>query len=497
VNDRNPCLLLIDDDGEDRALSKIVLKGELEHLEIQEVSDAIGFAQACSRKDFDLIVVEQKLWWAEGLAILGFAKEELPEIPVIMFTRHGSEEVSAQAARLGVDHYLTKRTGNFLRLPLAVGAALEHSRSRPRPRTARLESLLVEARIGVFSATTGGRLLNANPAFLAMLGIDSLDAADRLDLTPLVTVEDTRRAGSAGSAGLAAMPPAAGAEAEPAREVRLLRADGRPIWVEVIRTVLRDPDALVRIDGLVEDISGRKRGEEELERRTAQLRRSNEDLQHFASMASHELQEPARTVERYARLLQEEYAGKLDAEGDRILDRVAGGARRLQDLIDDLLSLARLESRERPFQPVDAEEVFANAVADLGAAIEESGATVTHSRLPTIHADPVQILRLLQNLLGNALKYRGEEKPRVFLSAALADGQWVFSVHDNGVGIDPAESESIFLPFKRLQPEVPGTGLGLATCRRIVERHGGRIWVKSEPGQGSTFYFTIPAPEAR
>jgi PAS domain S-box-containing protein len=488
VNDRNPCLLLIDDDVEDRALAKIVLKDELEHLEVQEIADALGFAQACARKDFDLIVVEQKLHWAEGLAVLGFVKEEWPEIPVIVFTRHGSEEVSAKAARLGVEQYLTKRTGNFLRLPLAVGAALEHSRSRPRQRTARLESLLAEAHIGVFSATTGGRLLNANPAFLKMLGLDGLDAADHLDLTPLVTLDDAERA---------AAPPGDRREAEPAREVKLTRADGRPIWVEVIRTVLRDPEALVRIDGLVEDITPRKRSEEDLERRTAQLRRSNEDLQQFASMVSHELQEPARTVERYARLLQEEYAGRLDAEGDRVLDRMAGGARRLQDLIDDLLSLARLESRERPFQPVEAEELFESAVANLGAAIEESGATVTHSPLPAVHADPVQIVRLLQNLIGNAIKFHGAERPRVFLSAAWADGQWVFSVHDNGIGIDPAQAEAIFLPFKRLQPEVPGTGLGLATCRRIVERHGGRIWVKSEPGQGATFYFTIPAPEER
>jgi signal transduction histidine kinase len=466
--------LLIDDDPEDRALTKIVLQGELVHINIQEISDALGFAQACARKDFDLVVVEQKLAWAEGLAVLGFVKEEWPEIPVILFTRHGNEEVSGKAVRLGVDHYLPKRTGNFLRLPLAVRSALEQSRPRRHPRAARLESLLTEARIGVFSATTGGRLLNANPAFLQMLGLESLEDAERLDLAALVT-----------------------GEGEPAREVQLERADGRPIWVQVIRTVVRDAEALVRIDGLVEDVTARKQSEEDQERRATRLRRSNDDLQQFASMASHELQEPARTMERYARLLQEDYAGKLDPEADRILARMAGGARRLQDLIDDLLSLARMESRERPFQTVDVEELLEGALASLGAAISESGATVTHSPLPPIHGDPVQIERLLQNLIGNAVKFRGKEAPRVFLSAARADGQWVFSVHDNGAGIDPAEAESIFIPFKRLQPDVPGTGLGLATCRRIVERHGGRIWVQSEPGQGSTFYFTIPTPEER
>jgi PAS domain S-box-containing protein len=483
VNDHGPSLLLIDDDPEDRALTKVVLQAELAHINIQEISDALGFAQACARKDFDLIVVEQKLHWAEGLAVLGFVKEEWPEIPVVMFTRHGSEEVSGKAVRLGVDHYLAKRTGNFLRLPLAVRSALEQSRPhRPQRRTARLESLLTEARIGVFSATAGGRLLNANPAFLQMLGLASLEAAEGLDLTALVAAEETRN------------------PANPSHnpsEVRLERADGRPIWVQVIRTVVRDAEALVRIDGLVEDITPRKQSAEDLERRATQLLRSNEDLQQFATMASHELQEPARTLERFARLLQEDYGGRLDAEADKILGRMVGGARRLQDLIDDLLALARMESRERPFQTVDVEELLESVLTHLGAAIAESGAAVTHSPLPPIHADPAQIEQLLLNLVGNAVKYRGEAPPRILLSAARADGQWVFSVHDNGIGIDPAEAESIFLPFKRLQPEVPGTGLGLATCRRIVEHHGGRIWVKSEPGQGATFYFTIPTPAGR
>jgi PAS domain S-box-containing protein len=483
VDDRNPCLLLIDDDPEDRALTKVILKCELGHIDIQEISDALGFAQACAKKDFDLVVLEQKLDWAEGLAVLGFLREEWPEIPVIMFTRHGSEETSSTAARLGVDHYLVKRTGNFLRLPLAVKSALEQRRPRHPRRTSRLESLLTAARIGVFSATAGGRLLDANPAFLQMLGLESLGAANGFDLRALVAFEETREPSP---------PELDRSEAGSALEVRLERADGRPIWVQVIRTVLRDSEAQVRIDGLVEDITSHKRSEEELEGHATRLRRSNKDLRQFASMAAHELQEPARTMERYARLLQEDYAGKLDPDACKVLDRLAGAARRLQDLVDDMLSLARMDSPERPFQTVDVEELLESALAGVGAAIEESGASVTHSPLPSIHADPVQIVRLLQNLISNAVRYHGEEKPSVFISAAQADGQWVFSVHDNGIGIDPAEAESIFMPFKRLQPEVPGTGLGLATCRRIVERHGGRIWVKSEPGQGSTFYFTIP-----
>jgi PAS domain S-box-containing protein len=483
VDDRHPSILLIDDDPEDRALAKAILKCELIDIVIQEISDALGFALACARRDFDLIVLEQKLAWSEGLAVLGFVKEEWPEIPVIMFTRHGSEDASFAAARLGVDQYLQKRSGTFLRLPLAVRSALDQRRPQRPPRTSRLESLLAEGRIGVFSATTGGRLLSASPAFLQLLGLGSLEEANRLDLTALVAFEET---------GDTSSPVPDRHEVGAAHEVRLERADGNAIWVQVIRTVQRDPQTQVRIDGLIADVSSRKRSEEELESQAARLRRSNEDLQQFASMASHELQEPARTMERYARLLREDASGKLDEEANKLLDRVVGGASRLQHLIDDLLSLARMESGDRPFQTVAAEELLESALADLAAAIEESGAVVTHSPLPSIRADPVQIARLLRNLIGNAVRFHGEQPPRVHVSAALADDHLVFSVHDNGIGIDPAEVERIFVPFKRLQPEIPGTGLGLATCRRIVERHGGRIWVKSEPGQGSTFYFTIP-----
>jgi signal transduction histidine kinase len=406
VDERAPRILLLDEDADDRALIKFILKCELGYVEVEEIPDALSFAQACAKREFDLIVLEQELQWADGLAVLGMAKEEWPDLPVIMFTRHGSEEISFTAAKLGVDHYLSKQTGNFLRLPLAVRAALDKRRSRRAPPP-----------------------LKAPPP--------SLEAPPP---------------------PLAPPPP--------------------------------------RTDGPAAGITPRQRREEDLERQVARLQHANEDLQRFASMASHELQEPARTMERYARVLHEGFAGKLDADGERVLDRLVGGARRLQDLIGDLLSLSRLESREGPLQTVAAEDLLATALANLGAAIEESGAAVTHSPLPSIRADPVQIVRLLQNLIGNAVKFRGKEKPCVFISAARADDQWVFSVRDNGVGIEPAEAESIFTPFRRLRPDVPGTGLGLATCRRIVERHGGRLWVKSEPGQGATFYFTIPAAGA-
>ena len=241
------------------------------------------------------------------------------------------------------------------------------------------------------------------------------------------------------------------------------------------------------------EAAGGRQAEEEGARRLAQLQRSNEELLQFASTAAHELQEPVRMMERYARLLAEELAGQLGAGGSELVEVIVAAARRLRLLIENLLALSRVESRKRTVETARAEELLAQALANLQAAIEESGATIEHSGLPEIAADPAQIVQLFQNLIGNAIKFRGAEAPRVHVSAEQGADEWVFAVRDNGIGMSPAEVEAIFTIFKRLHPEVPGSGIGLALCRKIVERHGGRLWVESQPGGGSTFYFTLPS----
>lgn len=473
MRDRRPRILLVDDDPDDRALARLVIAHELPQVEVEEITDAPAFAQACGRRSFDLVVLEQKLAWADGLAILAILKEDRPELPVVFFTRFGSEEISLRAVRLGVDEYLVKKPASFLRLPLAVRAALDQARSRSLAGAAPLEALLDQGRVAVFSATPEGRLLNASPGFLRILGAESLEEAARLGLVPLVA--------------------AASGQGAP-REVRLRRTDGRPVWVEVIGALARSAGG-VRVDGLVEDITARKEAEEDLARQSAELRRSNEDLQQFASIASHELQEPVRMMERYAEILREDFAGRLGPGEEESIDVVVDAARRLRALIEDLLAFSRLESRERRTVRVSAEELLDKALANLEATIEESGAAITRSPLPVIEADPGQIVRLFQNLLANAIKFRGEEPPRIHVAAERKGGEWFFSVRDFGIGIAPAEAEAIFLLFKRLRPEIPGSGIGLALCRRIVERHGGRIWVEPGPDRGSIFFFTIPAPE--
>ena len=228
--------------------------------------------------------------------------------------------------------------------------------------------------------------------------------------------------------------------------------------------------------------------------RSKELTRSNEELEQFAYVASHDLQEPLNTVSSYAQLFARRYQGKLDSKADRFIYHLVDGSGRMQQLLKDLLDYSRVGRKQKTFEQVDCNLALENVLANLQHIIRKNQAQVTYSSLPTVIADFSQLVQLWQNLIGNAIKYRREESPSVQVSATLKENVWLFAVRDNGIGIDPKHAERIFLIFQRLhtQEEYSGTGIGLAICQRIVERHGGRIWVESLPGQGSTFYFTLP-----
>ena len=230
---------------------------------------------------------------------------------------------------------------------------------------------------------------------------------------------------------------------------------------------------------------------------TDELAHSHAELQQFVHAASHDLREPLCVIAGFVKLLKKRYKGKLDAKADEFMDLTTDGVKRMQEMIKDLSEYSKAGMNGINLKPVDFSLALDKAVLKLKTAIEESGAIVTHDELPTVMADDSQITRLFQNLMDNAIKFHGKEAVRVHISAERKDNEWVFSVRDNGIGIVPHARERIFLVFQRLHArgEYPGTGIGLAICKRIVEQHGGRIWVESELQKGSTFYFTIPYKE--
>jgi PAS domain S-box-containing protein len=361
-----------------------------------------------------------------------------------------------------------------------AGEALKESEQRFR-------SFVENATVGIYRTTPEGHFLMANPTLVRMLGYQDLAELAVRNLEGQgfepgyprqVFRERMERDGEVH--GL---------------EAAWTTRDGSMIFVRESGHVVRgESGGVLYYEGVVEDITERKRAEEKLKQTLDDLERSNKELEQFAYVASHDLQEPLRMVSSYTQLLARRYQGQLDATANEFIAYAVDGANRMQRLINDLLAYSRVGTCAKGFEPTDCTAVLDQALANLKAAIEKSGAAVIHDPLPTVMADNLQLIQLLQNLIGNAIKFHVEKPPRIHVAAEQKGNEWVFSVRDNGIGIDPQYAERIFIIFQRLhtREEYPGTGIGLAICKKIVERGGGRIWVESQLGKGSTFYFTIP-----
>jgi PAS domain S-box-containing protein len=260
-------------------------------------------------------------------------------------------------------------------------------------------------------------------------------------------------------------------------------------------------DASGRIVGaskIARDITGRVRQEKALREANEALKRANADLEQFAYSAAHDLQEPLRMVATYSELLRKKFGGRLGPRADEYIAFTVEGAVRMENLLRDLRIYTQVSTAEHePVAEINANEVLKRALQNLEVAMKDSGASVTNTELPHVCIYEFQLEQVFQNLIGNAIRYRGSEAPRIHITACMAGDEWVFSVQDNGIGIDPKFKEHIFGIFKRLHSasEYPGTGMGLAICKRIIERGGGRMWVESTPGHGSTFYFTVQCGE--
>jgi light-regulated signal transduction histidine kinase (bacteriophytochrome) len=277
------------------------------------------------------------------------------------------------------------------------------------------------------------------------------------------------------------------------------RKDGSEFPIEIMLSPLESAEGTL-VTAAIRDITTRKTAETNLLHKVEQLNRSNEELGQFAYIASHDLQEPLRMVASYTQLLSRRYKGKLDSDADEFIAFAVDGASRMQRLIQDLLAYSRIGTKGADLLDSSSEDALQQALINLRATIAESGAQVSHDPLPMVLADEMQLIQLFQNLVGNAIKYQSSGVPRIHVSAAMnVEKKWVFSVKDNGLGIDPQYFERIFGMFQRLhkREEFAGTGIGLAICKKIVERHGGNISVESQPGHGSTFRFTLIGGESK
>jgi PAS domain S-box-containing protein len=337
--------------------------------------------------------------------------------------------------------------------------------------------------------TENGRIVDVNEQLLAMLG-RSRDEMVGEPVSAFLMPEDRERVLQGIREGL-----------ETQVEHRMVRKDGVLFNAEAHGKMVHFKNRTVRVTA-IRDITERKRTEESLlnARNTAvrtarELARSNRDLEQFAHVTSHDLKEPLRMVTGFMGLLSEQYAGGLDEKGREYIRFATDAARRMQRLIDDLLEYCRIGGGDSP-EPVPLGEALDGAVANLGVAFKESGAVLTRDPLPTLRVNRVEMIQLFQNLISNALKFRSDRPPAVHVGARRLDGAWEFSVRDNGIGIDPAYRDRLFKLFQRLQPaeDYPGSGVGLAICKKIVEQHGGEIRVESAPGGGSVFSFTLPTP---
>ena len=480
-------LLLIDEHIQDRALASLVLTRAFPEVRIREVDDAEEFAAVLRQGRFDLVVTETLMNWTDGLAVFRAVREARPQTPVIAFTELRDEEVVVEAMKAGFADFVFKGSKGFLELPVAVQTAWEQARNRLLAARSEpwLGTLLDRSNIGVYRSTLDGRQIESTPALFRLLGVTGLEDALMVSLPePYFLSEDKEDL----------LEKLSSDQALRSREVQVHGADGRTNWLNLTEVLLLDVDDEIVIDVLVQDVTPQREREESLKRTLRELERSNADLSQFAYMASHELQQPLRMVEKFGAILAEEYGEKLGLEGAELLQSVTDGAYRMQNLVDDLLALSRIDTEGQDFEEVDSNEVLHEAILGIEDVIDESEAKIRSEKMPIVLGDHSQLVQLWRNLISNAIKFRQEEAPRINIVAEETVDDWVFSIEDNGIGIDPQELENIFVIFRRLHPELPGTGIGLSICKRIVERHGGRIWAETVPEEGTRFRFSMPKP---
>src|SRR5579871_4715062 len=500
-------LLLVDDSQE----NLVSLAATLESLG-QELVLARSGAEALRHlltDDFAAILLDVKMPDMDGFqtAELIRARRRSRHTPILFLTGYKNDEHLFRGYDLGAVDFLFKpivpeilrsKVGVFVELSRNT-ALLQRQADILGKAEQKFRSLLDAAPDAMVISTADGRIALVNSQVEAIFGFRREELIGE-NMQVLVPEWISR----------SLIPDSAGSQKGHA-ELWAIRKNGRQFPAELSLSPLQTEEGLLVITA-IRDVTQRRLAEDAvrelnqtLEQRVAErtqellesneaLRQSNDDLNQFAYAASHDLQEPLRLVALYSQILQKRYAERLGDEARELFGFVISGARRMERLLKDLLAYSQTgSSNEGPAQPVECEQAIRKVMLNLQAAIEQSAATITWDPLPVVHAHEIRLVQLLQNLIGNAIKYRSDLPPEIHVAAKRENGQWLFSVRDNGIGIEPEYSQQVFGIFKRLHgQDYEGTGIGLAICQRIIERYGGRIWVDSKPGAGAVFSFTLP-----
>ncbi len=495
-------ILLVDDTPENLVSLEAALEGLGEELVLANSGmEALRFLL---EDDFAAILLDVKMPEMDGFqtAELIRSRKRSRHTPILFLTGYKSDEHLFRGYDLGAVDFLFKPiVPEVLRSKVGVFVQMSRNTALLRRQTEvlgkaelKFRSLLEAAPDAMIISSEDGKIALVNSQAEVMFGFKR---EDLIGQNIRMVVPDWSGE-FLNTAGLA-------------REFGARRKNDQQFPVEISLSPLQTEEGLL-FTSAIRNITERKRADEAirdlnttLEQRVAErtqellqsneaLRQSNDDLNQFAYAASHDLQEPLRMVALYSQLLQRRYVGQLDGEADQFISYIVGGAKRMEALLKDLLTYSQTgSSTEGPSYPVDCETVIKKVMLNLQASAEQNGAEVTWSTLPTVQAHEIRVVQLLQNLIGNAIKYRSAEPPRIHITAECREEDVLFSVQDNGIGIEPEFKQQIFGIFKRLHGQnYPGTGIGLAICQRIVERYNGRIWVDSKAGEGSRFWFTLP-----
>jgi hypothetical protein len=494
-------ILLVDDSLENLVSLEAALDGLGQDLVLAQ--SGMQALRHLLDHDFAAILLDVKMPGMDGFqtAELIRSRRRSRHTPILFLTAYKNDAHLFRGYDLGAVDFLFKPiVPEILRSKVSVFVELRRNTTLLRSQTEylrkaeeRFRSLLEAAPVAMIISSGEGRINLVNSQAEMMFGYPrwELDGQSIASLVP----------------EWQSLPAAAGFHIE----VRARRKDGSEFPAEISLSPLQTEEGLL-LTSAIRDVTERNRAHEEIHELNAKLeqrvdertmelmasnealRRSNEDLNHFAYAASHDLQEPLRLVALYSQMLQRKYMSRIDRQADQYIGFIVTGAQRMEMLLKDLLAYSQVGSAfEGPAGLVSCPEVMGQVLLNLQAAIEQSGAEVRWNALPTVEAHEIRMVQLLQNLVSNAIKYRRKDAPRIFINAVRRPTEWLFSIEDNGIGIKAEYAKQIFGIFKRLHGNThPGTGIGLAICQRIIESYGGRIWVESVPDEGSTFFFTLP-----